>query len=188
MKSKIIYILIFAFAFTSCNTTVNCEIETTEGTILVELYPDKAPITVANFLKYVDAGLYTNGSFFRVTTAENEATRDIKIEVIQGGKSTGKDFAPIEIETTQKTGILHENGTLSMARSEPNTATSSFFVCINAQPALDHAGKRNPDGFGFAAFGKVTKGMDIVKRIQSGKNKGQRLLKPVVIKSIKRVE
>ena len=188
MRSRIIFILLFAFAFTSCNTTINCEIETTAGTILVELYPDKAPITVANFLRYVDAGLYTNGSFFRVTTAENEATRAVKIEVIQGGKGAGKDFTPIEIETTEKTGILHKNGTLSMARSGPNTATNNFFVCINAQPALDFAGKRNPDGFGFAAFGKVTKGMDIVKRIQSGENKGQRLLKPVMIKSIKRIE
>ena len=166
----------------------NCEIETTEGTILVELYPDKAPITVANFLKYVDAGLYTNGSFFRVTTAENEANREVKIEVIQGEKGTGKDFTPIEIETTEKTGILHENGTLSMARSEPNSATNSFFICINAQPALDFAGKRNPDGYGFAAFGKVTQGMEIVRKIQSGENKNQRLLKPVIIKSIKRVK
>ena len=132
--------------------------------------------------------MYTNGSFFRVTTAENEATRAIKIEVIQGEKGEGKDFDPIEIETTEKTGILHKNGTLSMARSEPNSATNNFFICINAQPALDFAGKRNPDGYGFAAFGKVTKGMDIVRKIQSGENKEQRLLKPVIIKSIKRVK
>ena len=155
----------------------------------IELYPDKAPITVANFLKYVDADLYTNSSFFRVTTPENEATRDVKIEVIQGGNVLREnDFDPIEIETTEKTGILHEDGTLSMARSEPNSATSSFFICINAQPSLDFAGKRNPDGFGFAAFGKVTQGMDLVKKIQSGENKNQRLLEPIVIKSIKRVE
>ena len=187
MKSKIILILILAITITSCNNTIDCEIETTKGKILVELYPDKAPITVANFLKYVDAGLYTNGSFFRVTTPENEAKRDIKIEVIQGGKGEGKDFAAIEIETTEKTGILHENGTLSMARSGPNTATNSFFICINAQPALDFTGKRNSDGFGFAAFGKVTKGMEIVKKIQSEENTNQRLLKPVIIKSIKRI-
>ena len=184
---KSILLFVFALTFLSCNNTINCEIETTEGTILVELYPNKAPNTVANFLKYVDAGLYTNGSFFRVTTPENEATRDVKIEVIQGGKGDGKDFDPIEIETTEKTGILHENGTLSMARSGPNTATNSFFICINAQPSLDFAGKRNPDGYGFAAFGKVTQGMDIVRKIQAGENKNQRLLKPVTIKSIKRL-
>ena len=188
MKLKIYLLFAIIFTLTSCDKTINCTIETSEGTILVELYPEKAPNTVANFLKYVDAGLYTNGSFFRVTTAENEATRDVKIEVIQGGKGEGNDFDPIEIETTEKTGILHENGTISMARSGPNTATNSFFICINAQPSLDFAGKRNPDGFGFAAFGKVTKGMDIVRKIQSGENKGQRLLKPVIIKSIKRVE
>ncbi len=185
---KTILLLLFAFILISCNNNINCEIETTEGAILVELYPDKAPITVANFLKYVDAGLYTNGSFFRVTTPENEATRDIKIEVIQGGKGEGNGFDPIEIETTEKTGILHEDGTLSMARSGPNTATDNFFICINAQPSLDFAGKRNPDGFGFAAFGKVTRGMDVVRKIQSGENKNQRLLKPVIIKSIKRVK
>ena len=187
MKFNTILIFVFALTLTSCNTTINCEIETTEGTILVELYPDKAPITVANFLRYVDAGLYTNGSFFRVTTPENEATRDVKIEVIQGGKGEGNGFDPIEIETTEKTGILHEDGTISMARSGPNTATNNFFICINAQPSLDFAGKRNPDGFGFAAFGKVTKGMGVVRKIQSGKNKNQRLLKPVIIKSIKRI-
>ncbi len=185
---KNILLLVFAFSLISCNNTINCEIETTDGTILVELYPDKAPNTVANFLKYVDAGLYTNGSFFRVTTPENEATRDVKIEVIQGGKGEGKDFDPIAIETTEKTGILHEDGTLSMARSGPNTATNNFFICINAQPSLDFGGKRNPDGFGFAAFGKVTKGMDIVRKIQAKENKNQRLLEPVIIKSIKRVK
>ena len=154
---------------------------------MVELYPDKAPITVANFLRYVDADLYSNGSFFRVTNPGNEATRDVKIEVIQGGKGNGKDFDPIEIETTEKTGILHKNGTLSMARSEPNTATNSFFICVNAQPALNFGGKRNTDGYGFAAFGKVIKGMDIVRKIQSGKSKNQRLIKPVIIKSIKKI-
>ena len=187
MKIKIIFILALSSAFLGFNNVINCKIETTEGTILVELYPDKAPVTVANFLKYVDAGLYTNGRFFRVTTLENEATRAIKIEVIQGGKKEGKDFDPIEIETTEKTGILHKNGTISMARSGPNTATNNFFICINAQPELDFAGKRNPDGFGFAAFGKVTKGMDVVKKIQSGENNNQLLVEPVLIKSITRV-
>lgn len=188
MKFKRLFFFAIICTILSCSKTIHCKIKTTEGPIKIELYPNKAPITVANFLKYVDAGLYTNSSFFRVTTAENEITRDIKIEVIQGGNlPKGKDYDPIEIETTEKTGILHENGTLSMARSEPNTATSSFFICINAQPALDYAGKRNPDGYGFAAFGKVTKGMDIVKKIQSRKNKNQSLLKPVIIKSIKRI-
>jgi peptidyl-prolyl cis-trans isomerase A (cyclophilin A) len=189
MKKKVIILFVFTLTLISCKNTTNCKIKTTEGTILIELYPDKAPITVANFLKYVDAGLYTDSSFFRVTTAENEATREIKIEVIQGGMiANERSFPTIEIETTEKTGILHKNGTLSMARDEPNSATSSFFISINSQPELDFAGKRNKDGYGFSAFGKVTKGMDVVKRIQSGENKNQQLLKPVIIKSIKRVQ
>ena len=152
------------------------------------MYPEKAPITVANFLKYVDEGLYTNSSFFRVTTPENEVNREIKIEVIQGGNvEDGKEFPPIEIETTDKTGIKHINGAISMARGGVNTATSSFFICINAQPELDFEGKRNPDGYGFAAFGKVIKGMEIVSKIQSGENKDQRLLNPIVIISITRI-
>lgn len=124
-----------------------------------------------------------------MTTPGNEATRDVKIEVIQGGIAANKkSFPPIEIETTEKTGIRHENGTLSMARSEPNSATNIFFICINAQPALDFSGKRNPDSFGFATFGKDTKGMGIVREIQSGENKDQRLLTPVLIKSIKKID
>lgn len=189
MKSKIIFTLFLAFTFLSFDNIITCSIETSEGTILIELYPEKAPITVTNFLKYVDEGLYTNSSFFRVTTPENEAERDIKIEVIQGGNiPEGKDFAPIQIETTDKTGIKHLDGMLSMARSEPNSATSSFFICINDQPELDFNGKRNPDGFGFAAFGKVTKGIDIVRKIQSGENNNQRLLNPIIIKSITRIK
>ena len=188
MKVKLNIFLLFILFFSSCTTVTKCKIETTEGTIFVELYPEKAPKTVANFLKYVDADMYTNGSFFRVTTPENEAKRNIKIEVIQGGIKNRNDFDPIEIETTDKTGILHKNGTLSMARSKPNSATSSFFICINEQPELDFNGKRNPDGFGFAAFGKVVKGMEIIKKIQSGENKNQQLIKPITIKSIKRIK
>jgi peptidyl-prolyl cis-trans isomerase A (cyclophilin A) len=170
-------------------TTVKCKITTSLGYIELELYPDKAPITVANFLKYVDAELYSNSSFFRVCTPENEADRDIKIEVIQGGDiSEEKCYQPIKLETTKQTRLLHKNGTISMARDTPNSATCSFFICINNQPELDFAGKRNPDGQGFAAFGQVTKGMDVVLKIQKGKNQKQSLLKPVKIFSIIRIK
>lgn len=188
MKLKILILFIFTIIFYSCNKTVTCEIETSEGIILVELYPEKAPITVTNFLQYVDAGLYSNSTFFRVTTLENEAKRKIKIEVIQGGSIPEEQcFSPIAIETTDKTGIKHLDGTISMARSEPNTAQSSFFICINDQPELDFKGKRNPDGFGFAAFGKVVKGMEIVRKIQTMENKEQTLVNPVKIINVKRV-
>ncbi|MET2985941.1 peptidylprolyl isomerase [Aureibaculum conchae] len=167
---------------------VKCLIDTSLGKIEIELYQDKAPITVGNFLQYVDNSAYDNSSFFRTCTAENEADREIKIEVIQGGNiPEEKQQPPIKIETTETTSILHKNGTISMARSKPNSATSSFFICINDQPELDFGGKRNPDGQGFAAFGQVTKGMDVVLKIQSQKSENQYLTKPIEIYSIKRI-
>src|SRR5438046_5644669 len=100
-----------------------CLIKTTMGNITVELYPAKAPVTVANFLKYVDAHLYDSSSFFRAVTLHNQPKDSIKIEVIQGGDiDSTKEFAPIPLETTQQTGLLHKNGTISMARSAPATA------------------------------------------------------------------
>ncbi|AEL28613.1 peptidylprolyl isomerase [Cyclobacterium marinum] len=163
-------------------------IETEIGEIELVVYPEQAPITVENFRVYVEKELYTNSSFFRVCTPENEADREIRIEVIQGGNVPDSLLlAPIPIETSQKTGIKHVDGTISMARLGPNSAQSSFFICINAQPELDHNGKRNPDGYGFAAFGKVTKGMELVKEIQSEEEVDQYLVNPVKIQSIKRM-
>ncbi|MBW8331216.1 MAG: peptidylprolyl isomerase [Prolixibacteraceae bacterium] len=163
--------------------------ETSIGNIQFELYSEKAPLTVANFLKYVDQQLYDGTNFYRVCTPENEKDRTVKIEVIQGGDMPeAKQFEPIPIETTKQTGITHQNGTLSMARDKPNSATSSFFICINNQPELDFAGKRNPDGQGFAAFGRVTKGMKVVKRIQALKENGQYLIEPIGIQSIRRID
>ena len=190
MKNKCIYIflLIFSFLLGCKPNSINCEIKTSLGNIEMELYPNKAPITVANFLKYVDTHLYDNSSFFRVCNTENEADRSIKIEVIQGGNvDDSKCFPPIKMEHTQQTGIKHLNGTISMARDKPDSAQSHFFICINDQPELDYQGKRNLDGQGFAAFGKVTKGMDVVLKIQKQKNEGQYLINPIVIKSITRI-
>ena len=110
--------------------------------------------------------------------------------MIQGGKTREHNvFDAIDIETTEQTGLKHLNGTLSMARDKPNSATQSFFICINDQPELDYNGKRNPDGQGFAAFGKITQGMDIVLKIQAGENNSDQFLKkPVIIHSIKRIQ
>lgn len=186
LKRVITYLLIM-FTISCSSSTIEIEIETEYGSIFTELYPDQAPKTVANFMAYVDSNRYENSTFYRVTTPENEADREYPIEVIQGGGITSqKYYPPIEIETTNETQIKHVNGALSMARGKPNTATSHFFICINDQPELDHAGKRNPDGFGFAAFGKVTQGMDIVKKIHAMENERQYLAKPVLIKTIKR--
>ncbi len=184
-----IAILSLLFLNSQAQKTIPCLIKTSLGNIRVELYPEKAPVTVANFLKYVDNRLYDGTTFYRVCTPENEKDRKIKIQVIQGGDvPEGKAFEPIPMETTQQTNILHLNGTLSMARDKPNSATSSFFVCINDQPELDFAGKRNPDGQGFAAFGRVTKGMKVARKIQEQKDKDQYLIEPVKIYSISRMK
>lgn len=190
MKKLILLCVIFALPFIAfAQTSVHCLIKTSLGDIAIELYPDKAPVTVANFMQYVDKQAYKNSSFFRACTPANEATRKAKIQVIQGGKvPMNLSLDSIKIETTNVTGLIHKDGTLSMARSGPNSATSEFFVCIDNQPALDYGGARNPDGQGFAAFGQVTTGMDVVRKIQSQKEKGQFLLNPVLIYDITRVQ
>lgn len=169
--------------------TVQCLINTSEGEIKIELYPEKAPITVANFLKLVDQKRYDGATFYRACTPANEANRKIKIEVVQGGiENSSQAFDSIKLETTAVTTLRHQNGTLSMARSKsPNSATNHFFICIGDQPELDFNGKRNPDGLGFAAFGKVIEGMNIVTSIQKKEEKNQFLVKPVLIHSIRRI-
>jgi peptidyl-prolyl cis-trans isomerase A (cyclophilin A) len=161
---------------------------TTElGVIEVDVDPVRAPITSANFLRYVDAGLYSGSSFFRVVTMQNQPQSPIKIEVVQGGEVPDeKCFPPIAHETTAMTGLLHVDGAISMARDKPGTATSSFFICVGDQPELDFGGKRNPDGQGFAAFGRVVSGMDVVRRIHQVPSEGQYLKTPVKILSISR--
>ncbi len=200
---KGLFILFLAYAPQAWAETVAVKMETTLGTIELELYLDKAPVTVRNFLRYVNAGKYDNTSFYRVVRMDNQAQNNIKIEVIQGGRGMediGGNFPPIVHETTQKTGLKHKDGTISMARLAPGSASSEFFICIGDQPELDFGGQRNPDGFGFAAFGQVTKGMDIVRQIQSADTdmpppgsklkytSGQSLVEPVRIKSIRRFD
>jgi peptidyl-prolyl cis-trans isomerase A (cyclophilin A) len=185
-------LLILVVLLNSCNLPAQkkevCIIKTELGNISIELYPAKAPITVSNFLKYVDAHVYDGSSFFRAVTLNNQPKDSIKIEVIQGGNVDSlKEFAPIPLETTAQTGLLHQNGTISMARGKPASATSSFFICINDQPSLDFGGKRNKDGQGFAVFGKVIAGMDVVKKIQQlYPGQGQYFKPPVAILSITR--
>ena len=165
--------------------------ETELGPIQLELYPDRAPITVSNFLRYVDQNRYEDLHFYRVVHMENQPDNDVKIEVIQGG--LGFDKHPMELptivhETTDKTGIRHLNGILSMARLEPGTASSELFICINEQPELDFGGRRNPDGQGFAAFGKVISGIYVVRKIQLLPETNQMLDKVVKVNSIQRNE
>jgi peptidyl-prolyl cis-trans isomerase A (cyclophilin A) len=184
VKKIFLTLLLFVFVITNgvAQKKEICIIKTSLGDITVELYPQKAPITVANFLKYVDAHLYDNTTFFRSVTLNNQPKDSVKIEVIQGGEvDSTKVFTAIPLERTSKTGLLHKNGTISMARDKPDTATCSFFICINDQPSLDFGGKRNKDGQGFAAFGKVTKGMDVVKKIQQLHQEQEQYFKPPVL-------
>ncbi len=164
-------------------------IQTDKGDIEVELDP-KAPDTVANFLKYVDGKFYDGGKFHRTVTPDNQPDSKIKIEVVQAGINPDKmkdEFKPIKLERTKDTKLAHKDGTISMARDGPDTATSGFFICIGAQPELDFGGKRNPDGQGFAAFGKVTKGMDVLKKIQAAPSETQALKPAIAIKKIARL-
>jgi len=191
MKRFLIFLLFLSVSLTALDSSegqVQVLISTEMGDMTVEIYLKKAPITARNFLRYVDRKLYDGTSFFRTVTMANQPNSPVKIEVIQAGIVTGKKtFTPIAHETTDKTGIKHVNGAISMARSKPGSATSSFFICIGDQPELDFGGKRNPDGQGFAAFGQVIGGMAQVKKIQDQPTIGQRLLKPIKIISIKRL-
>ena len=176
------FFLSLILLFSCGEKTVECTIVTEMGDIKIELYPERAPITVNNFLAYVEDGAYTGSSFFRVCTPENEKDRDIKIDVIQGGNVPEDQLRPpISLETTKTTGLRHLDGSLSMARLEAHSAQSNFFICIGDQPELDFGGRRHPDGQGFAAFGKVLSGMDVVRAIQKQKEAGQYLLDSVSI-------
>lgn len=159
-------------------------IQTTEGDIELEIDAEKAPATAQNFLHYVHEGLYSDGSFHRTVTPTNQEDSTVKISVIQGRANALKRnlFLPaIDLEDTKQTGLKHLNGVISMARSKPNSATDQFFICIQDQPELDFGGTRNPDGQGFAAFGRVTKGMDVVKKIHNASANKQRLTPEIKI-------
>jgi peptidyl-prolyl cis-trans isomerase A (cyclophilin A) len=162
-------------------------ISTELGDIVVEVYPDRAPVTANNFLFHVEKGSYTNSFFYRVVRMDNQSQSPVKIEVIQGGLFDDAilDTIPaIPHESTDYTGILHTDGVISMARMEPGTASTEFFICIGEQPSLDYGGKRNPDGQGFAAFGKVVQGMEVVRAIQALPDEGQYLVEKVSILDI----
>lgn len=164
-------------------------IETSIGAIEIEVDPARAPHTAANFLHYVDDQFFDGTAFYRTVTATNQPDNLIRIAVIQGGADgTRAAHEPIALERTSVTGLKHVNGTVSMARNGPDTATSEFFICVGDQPELDFGGRRNPDGQGFAAFGRVITGMDIVSRIHASPADGQRLSPPVTIRTIRRVQ
>ena len=171
------------------STPVHVVIETEAGEIEAEIDTVRAPITAENFLKYVDAGLFDGGRFFRTVRPDNQVDKPVKIAVIQAAGSRERRagfLPPIPLERTNVTGLSHKDGTLSMARSTPDTARDSFSICVGDQPALDFGGARQPDGQGFAAFGRVVRGMDVVRKIQMGPASGETLTPPVAILRVRR--
>ena len=170
--------------------SIRVVLQTELGEIELALDATHAPITTANFLKYVDRGLYDGGVFHRTVRVSNQPENKVRIEVIQASIDPARakeELSPIPLERTSQTGLKHRNGMISMARDGPNTATSDFFICINDQPSLDFGGKRNPDGQGFGAFGQVVRGMDVVRRIQNSPADGQTLKPPVkILKAFRR--
>jgi peptidyl-prolyl cis-trans isomerase A (cyclophilin A) len=163
-------------------------IQTSLGDIEVEIDSIHAPVTAANFLRYVDLGFYRVGRFHRTVREDNQPGSKVKIAVVQAGLDSlrVRDVPPIPLERTSLTKLKHVDGAISMARDGPNTATSDFFICIGDQPSLDYGGKRNPDGQGFAAFGRVVLGMEVVRRIHRSPATGQKLEPPIRIQDIVR--
>ncbi len=147
-------------------TAVRVRLETDAGDIDLALYPEAAPASAGSFLDHLDKGLFDGGAFYRVVRRNNDNGAPV-IEVIQGGLTDpAKALSPVPHETTDATGIRHLHGTVSLGRTTPGSASgAAFFITIGDQPSLDFGGARNQDGLGFAAFGRVTAGMDVVQGI-----------------------
>ncbi|HUA23056.1 MAG TPA: peptidylprolyl isomerase [Steroidobacteraceae bacterium] len=173
---------------------VRVVLTTALGAIEVAVDPARAPISAGDFLRYVDRRLFDGSAFYRTVRPDNDIN-PVKIDVIQGGLvNDRKLLPPIPHEPTNKTGIHHRNGTISIARDEPGTGSAgAFFICIGDQPQLDFGGRRNPDRQGFAAFGRVVHGMDVVRAIWKSKTAllpgmgGQKLMPPIGILTARRI-
>ena len=189
-----ISILVLA-CLTSCNKSKSgnphVEIQTKFGDIELELYATKVPKTVAAFLSYIDSGFYDRSSFYRVMNQENQVIDSWKAELIQGGiwktnYNRATTLPGIPHETTKQSGIKHTNGVISMARLDPGTATTEFFICVGDQPGFDFGGENNKDGQGYAAFGKVVKGEEVLQKIYNLPERNQNFDPPVHIFKIVR--
>lgn len=172
------------------------KVETSEGAFVIELYPDKAPITVANYLKYVDRGLFVGAACFRASKPKDYAGNDYGL-VQCGQKDPAKKLPPIAHESTIKTGLTHgKDGVISMGRFAPGTAQADWSIMLGDMSYLD-ADKKNPAANpGFAAFGQVVEGLDVIRKIivmptdpnkGEGAMKGEILVKPVRINRVSRV-
>ena len=164
------FVFVGALAFRQAAKPVQAVFETELGAITIEVDLAHAPITGANFLKYVDGKFYDGGVINRAVRPNNTTRHDVEIQVIQFQSDPARRremFPPIPMERTSVTGLKHVNGAISMARSGPDTAQASFSIVIGDQPEMDFGGRRNADGQGFAVFGHVVDGMDVVKKIQA---------------------
>ncbi|MGZ5986508.1 MAG: peptidylprolyl isomerase [Caulobacteraceae bacterium] len=168
-------------------------VKTSKGTITLQLEAAKAPITVRNFLRYVDAKLFDRSSFYRVSHVPNAPDHGLVEGGLRGDPK--KVFKPIAHESTAKTGLTHKDGTVSMARRGPGTATADFFIVVGDQPGFDADPSGEGDKDGFAAFGQVVEGMDVVHAIFEqkvsatagvGAVKGEMLSPPVPILTVRR--
>ncbi|AQR62036.1 hypothetical protein BZG35_10550 [Brevundimonas sp. LM2] len=165
---------------------VYARILTDQGEITLSLDAEHAPVSTCNFVRYVQAGRYEGARFFRTVVRETNDNPH-PIDVIQAETTAGSDdpgFGPIRLERTRDTGLRHLAGTISMARDGPDTATSSFFIVTRDTPALDFGGGRNPDGQGFAVFGQVVQGLELVRAIQRQPAVDEQLATPVPIANI----
>lgn len=191
-KLKVFFTLLSILTAVSCSrSNPRITFKTELGNITVELYPDKAPVTANNFLRYVNENRLEDATFYRTVTLNNQPNSKVLIEVIQGGlyeDNHPQALPPIEHETTEMTGILHKDGVISMARYGPGSATCEFFICVGDQPSLDYGGSRNGDGQGFAAFGKVVDGIDVVHKIHQSPEVGQYLEPRIKINAVELVK
>jgi peptidyl-prolyl cis-trans isomerase A (cyclophilin A) len=190
VRSFILLLTIGLFAGSAVSGPPRVVMSTTAGRMIFELDPVHAPVTSCNFERYVVSGAYAGGVFRRVVRMEATSPNPVPIGVVQAypdSRPGTPAFAPIALERTSLTGLHHGAGTLSMARDGPDSATAEFFVVVADSPELDYGGKRNRDGQGFAAFGRLVAGRRVLERIYAGALEGDQLQAPVGITAAKLV-
>lgn len=180
--------------------------ETGLGDFVVEADTERAPITAGNFVRLVESGAYDGGCFHRTARLDNSSNSEMAdsvigrgmvgdeseyrlpndaypICVVQASAQEGlEERPPIALERTSDTGLRHVEGAVSMSRQTPDSAVSDFFVCLRDEPELDFGGRRNPDGQGFAAFGRIVDGFETVQRIHGAPSRGQTLTPSVAVR------
>lgn len=193
MKRLLLIVLLLAGCIDKVSTD-RVIMQTELGAIEIVLDTEAAPVTAGHFRELVRRGSFDGARFYRVVRDDNDNGLP-PIDIVQGGiQNDPQPYTPVAHESTRVTGLAHVDGTISMARGAPGTASTEFFICVGDQPALDHGGSRHPDGRGYAAFGRVVKGMDIIRSIHATPAErltgvsyvaGQVLVEPVAITGIR---